>query len=70
MSWPRFSKLNLLAPLSNIAYTPNIWEDGLVSVVHPLSEYLAYIPIIHPTSSKGWVEFSAGYVVFLLKSEY
>jgi hypothetical protein len=38
-------------------------------LVHPLSEYHAYIPTIHPTSGKGWVEFPSGYVVFFFKSE-
>jgi hypothetical protein len=38
-------------------------------LVHPLSEYHAYIRTIHPTSSKGWVEFPAGYVVSFFKSE-
>lgn len=38
-------------------------------LAHPLSEYLAYIPAIHPTSSKGRVEFPVGYLDVLFKAE-
>jgi hypothetical protein len=61
MSWPRCCKLNLLAPFSNIAFTPNVCGDGFVSVVHfwhthSLNILHTFPPSI-PLAAKGGLNF-------------